>query len=475
MKTSNIEINLLNANSINKFSEIEELNNQLKSRLSILHITINDINPALLCEAGAAAKSISKIFFKNNYEIIGQAYLVIEEICDSILFNKINAFDGDNFLIELLKLIDNSLDFIDSNKEIFFSINNKIIEMLHSKSSILNFKFNINNNSLKNTNSNNNIFEETDGKFTYLKAENLEYINDFFEEANESVIKTEEQLLILEENPDSSEAINIIFRNIHSMKGSSGFLGLKEITMICHSAESLLDKCRNKIFSVSENIINLMLVANDRIKNLLVNLKKRVNILRGENNSTSLENISINDMLNSINSVISFENTNVESKAIEVKNLSDEQYETGIIIQDSCKKILELKNDKPKENTIEEASAAVSDSVRVTTQKIDAVSELTGELLISLSLLKKRAELSNSDKLLFEQIHNLEMNMDLLRLNIIKMRMIPIKNIYDKFNRLIRDLSKKSNKVIKYETSGGNIEIDRRNIFAFDSYNPELY
>jgi two-component system chemotaxis sensor kinase CheA len=93
-----------------------------------------------------------------------------------------------------------------------------------------------------------------------------------------------------------------------------------------------------------------------------------------------------------------------------------------------------------------------SDSIRVPVKKIDDVSEMVGELLISLSLLNQN---QNDD------FHNIEMISEQLQKKVLSMRLFPIAGVYEKLKRQVRDISSKMNKQVNFITTGAQTEVDK--------------
>jgi len=91
----------------------------------------------------------------------------------------------------------------------------------------------------------------------------------FKEEAAELLSILEDQLLVLEENPDNQETISAIFRAMHTIKGSAAMFGFDEISHFTHQVENAFDKLRNGLIPVSKHLIDITLRARDVISTLL--------------------------------------------------------------------------------------------------------------------------------------------------------------------------------------------------------------
>ena len=90
-------------------------------------------------------------------------------------------------------------------------------------------------------------------------------LNDFITESGEHLEETERNLLHLEQQPDDLEALNKIFRSIHTIKGSSEYLGMEGIAELSHKLESLLDMLRRKERTINNTVIDLLMDCSDRI------------------------------------------------------------------------------------------------------------------------------------------------------------------------------------------------------------------
>lgn len=91
----------------------------------------------------------------------------------------------------------------------------------------------------------------------------------FFEEANELLDNLEDQLLVLESDPNNSDTISAVFRAMHTIKGSSAMFGFESISKFTHKIESMYDMVRNGQAPVTKELISLTLVARDHIRDLL--------------------------------------------------------------------------------------------------------------------------------------------------------------------------------------------------------------
>ncbi len=101
-----------------------------------------------------------------------------------------------------------------------------------------------------------------------------ELLNEFLIETTENISELDGQLVRLEQNPNDPELLGNIFRLVHTIKGTCGFLSLPRLEAVAHAAENVLDKFRDGKMQVSPGAVTLILEALDRIKLILAGLEQ---------------------------------------------------------------------------------------------------------------------------------------------------------------------------------------------------------
>ncbi|SPF43736.1 CheA signal transduction histidine kinase [Syntrophobacter sp. SbD1] len=298
-----------------------------------------------------------------------------------------------------------------------------------------------------------------------------ELLKDFIEEAKEHLSSIEMNMLGLETNPGDTEAINAVFRPFHSVKGVAGFLNLQEIHHLSHEVENLLDSARSGKLLITDSVIDLVLAATDILKGLLDELEKGEG---GRKQDSPL-------VANFLEKVKNFNGDPTDGAGIPVRKVGEILVEHGVIENETIPDIArkgESEGRKFGEAAIDEGVASTREvskalreqrhsienaaSVRIDTRKLDNLVDMVGELVIAQSIV-----LQNEDIL---KIKDQKLQKDCVQLNRItaeiqrismSMRMVPIKNTFQKMIRLVRDLSKKSGKEVSLEMKGEETEIDR--------------
>lgn len=101
-----------------------------------------------------------------------------------------------------------------------------------------------------------------------------ELLSEFLTEANESLADLDNGLLRLEQTPNDPELLSEIFRVVHTIKGTCGFLGLPRLGAVAHVAEDVLGKFRDGDLQVTPDSVTVILESLDCIKSLLGHLEE---------------------------------------------------------------------------------------------------------------------------------------------------------------------------------------------------------
>ena len=100
-----------------------------------------------------------------------------------------------------------------------------------------------------------------------------ELINEFLEEASESLTKLDQDFVELEQNPQDKDIVKEIFRVMHTLKGTSGFLGFSRLEKIAHSAENLMDMVRNDQLEADQNMVSHIFKSIDKIREIVEDIE----------------------------------------------------------------------------------------------------------------------------------------------------------------------------------------------------------
>lgn len=318
-----------------------------------------------------------------------------------------------------------------------------------------------------------------------LSLEDIQIISDFIVESQENLESIEINLVELEQDPGDREIINAIFRPFHTIKGVSGFLNFQKINRLAHTTENLLDSARQGEFVIDDKITDIILESVDTLKKLILGVERNL-ASGGINLEADIDVESLIERIEAINSATTYDGNKPLGKILVEKGLvTEEDVEKGLQIQkeNAGKKLGEIliaQKKVPAQEVIsglrdQRRSKRVSNlQVKVDTQKLDNLVDLTGELVISQSMLKQNTQLlSTGDQKLYQNINQLAHIVSSIQKIAMSMRMVPIKSTFQKMVRLVRDLARNSGKEIGLEMFGEETEIDRNVVEAL--YEPMVH
>jgi len=298
-------------------------------------------------------------------------------------------------------------------------------------------------------------------------SQDKELIENFIMEALENFREIEVSIVDLEEDPGNTEIINDIFRPFHTIKGVSGFLNLTQINKLTHQVETLLDEARDQRLAVDGNIIDLILAAIDLTKNMINYLDEQI-----KTGTTEVRQFGVNTLIkrlqNALEGKFDTEPTPADaapkkpSDIIPLDDDADEEHEDSEPVAAPPKKA-EPATPQPSAQVPKKAAIQSPAFVKVDTQKLDNMIDMVGELVINQAMLNQEvADIVSADnRKLYSSITQLtRITSEIQRISM-SMRMIPIKQTFQKMVRLVRDLAKKSGKQIGLKMLGEETEIDR--------------
>ncbi len=337
-----------------------------------------------------------------------------------------------------------------------------------------------------------------------MSDEMQEILNDFLTESNEMLEVLDQRFVTLESDPNNTDLLNEIFRAMHSMKGSAGFLGFNHLVDVAHRGENILNKLRQAEMAVNPAIISVILETIDVIKAIMADIResgtdghvetaaiaaKLDDIINGKTpmpaaapaetapskveapspvaaqaapvaSPPTLGEILVNDGLASKEQVLDALTT--QQHQPEPKTPLGE-----ILLQ--AKAITERALDQALHKQEKQPKPAEEDAtIRVETKRLDSVMNLVGELVLGRNrLIKIGTQLEQeheSDpqvRVLSETLAQLNLVTTDLQLAVMKTRMLPIKKVFAKLPRMVRDLSQKLNKQVHLEMRGEETELDK--------------
>lgn len=261
-------------------------------------------------------------------------------------------------------------------------------------------------------------------------------IADFVTECLDLVDQAEASLLQLESDPDDDGLINTVFRSFHTIKGTAACLGLDAMSDFAHSAESLLVRMRDHEIRCEGGYAGLALQGVD----VLGDLVRRVQREAAGQPPVALPDLG--PLKARLLKPESFGISDVERRAAwRVQREAD---------QDGTRRPLDR-----------------TPSVRVRTDRLDRLVELVSELVVVQSLVGQdaTARQTRDGELANRMSRASEIARDLQDLSM-SMRMVPLRATFQKLKRMARDLAHRTGKLVAFQTTGDDTEVDRNLVDA---------
>ena len=314
-----------------------------------------------------------------------------------------------------------------------------------------------------------------------------ENVGDFALEAREHLANAENAVLSLEANPGDDELVNVVFRAFHTIKGVSGFLNLPRIVEVAHAAEFLLDKVRSHKVPLSAHVLELVLASSDLLGQLIGMLsggdapkERELKILvrrleaacEGRNLGAPGAESACADAASVDAACADATRTSAPAAATERRATSAPTEEPAAPAPASpAAATIEPKPvDAPTPTAAEAKQAAVTknlaakadQSVKVSTQRMDALVNLVGELVIAQLMVVQDPVVSKiHDQRLSRNMAQLGKIVRDLQETSMSLRMVTLKATFQKMARLVRDVAAKAGKRIQLEVEGEDVELDR--------------
>jgi len=371
-----------------------------------------------------------------------------------------------------------------------------------------------------------------------------EIFESFIVETKEILEKLDTDLVQLESTPEDADLLNEIFRSFHTIKGTSGFLGLEKLQKLTHNLEDILNKLRKGEAKITTPIMDALLDSFDALNELLdvvennknedfdtepyiKNLKTVLASMEGgtvEKPAVVEQETLVEEKVEVVQEEVTIENNTVpndEEEIVITDDMSDEEIEqafiqankkaqsenssklaiTGEAISGNNTETLEapkVENSEPIEVTLQDksnttsiselkeevkkevatpktkvdnkkpAKHAIEQTIRVDVERLDELLNIVSEIVLGRNRLTqtnedfaKEQEGTELARNLGDTTRQLDLLTTQLQQAVMKTRMIRIGKVFNKFPRLVRDLSKETGKKVQLVIEGEKTELDK--------------
>lgn len=335
-----------------------------------------------------------------------------------------------------------------------------------------------------------------------VDPEMAEIVDSFIVETKEILENLDVDLMQLEKNANDLDLLNQIFRAFHTIKGTSGFLGLDRLTKVTHRCEDILNKLRKQEVKLNSVIMDAILLSFDKIKSLLVSIELNKS-----------EDVPIDDTVEKLNLLIqSLESGNngedvvikpavvekpkpsskktpkpkavskkkksvekisetVQTEVVDLEEIEFLEDEVDEIQHEEQKEVIQTlttKSTSPAQSKSSQQTKTSENTIRVDVQRLDDLLNIVSELVLGrnrLAQVNSEFALENEGAKHSRDLADATKQIDLmtneLQSVVMKTRMVRIGKVFNRFPRLVRDLSKETNKEIQLIVKGEETELDK--------------
>ncbi len=314
-----------------------------------------------------------------------------------------------------------------------------------------------------------------------------EIVDSFVIEIGELLESIDRNLLDLESDPCNMEIINRLFRGVHTIKGAAGLFGFVKIVDVVHGTENILNKCRKGELRLTPAINEAILKSTVIIKIFLDNIADKEELtadispllleLRDCQQDETAEAREVEKEAMAKDNICLLPNSG--ELVVEEVKLTDEQLRAELGFEpkepEAAKKAeagLKVSSSLESPENYEESGVSSfangEQTIRVDVERLDTVMNLVGELVLGRnqitqigSELEKRYRSDNNVQNLAEAMARIKIITTDIQSAVMKTRMQPVKKVFSRFPRMVRDIGKLLGKEISLRFEGEETELDK--------------
>ncbi len=308
-----------------------------------------------------------------------------------------------------------------------------------------------------------------------MPPDRSQFIKRFIEECSENVSRLVEGMLALKGGSGDAEAIDLLFRAAHTIKGSSRMMKLETISKFAHRIEDVLDALRQGLIGYSPELVSVLLRGTDEIRHQLSRLSAGDELTEiNEDMLALLEQAAKGTILESgqINEAVMQQVNVAPQKATEINDIPQvvEKRETIRVSSAKLDKIINMAGELVNiRSRIHQRVAEVEKIEKKSKSYADKYAAFTGgeynsnlqkdaaAAIVSLySLIRELKTTLKEDDAIVQALT------DELEGRALDLRMVPLESIFSGFHRTVRDMALSLGKNIHLEISGGETELDKK-------------
>ena len=284
----------------------------------------------------------------------------------------------------------------------------------------------------------------------------LEIQQGFLDEAKDLLTNVEQCFLNLEKSKDDPSIIENIFRLAHNLKGSAGAVGFTHLAGFAHHLESFLLKIKNKEIAVDPGVVNLLLACNDHLCGTVESLRADPKSnLDGSDLEAQLKAYIEGRVISAPSATVS------DADVVATAEVEEIKAETSVESESSVEPLLYAGPERRAPPV--KAPTAADENIRVSLSKIDELLNNVGELVIFQAVLNQQSLQAGTQipPLMFKTLSAMAKIVKETQSISMGLRMLPIKQTFQKMQRIVRDTSQALGKNVELHLIGEETEIDK--------------
>jgi two-component system, chemotaxis family, sensor kinase CheA len=280
-------------------------------------------------------------------------------------------------------------------------------------------------------------------------------LTEFLTETSESLGLLDSQLVELEQNPEDPALLGSIFRIVHTIKGTCGFLGLSRLEKVAHAGENVLGRIRDGALAVSPEVVSIVLEAIDRIKAIVAALAETAAEPAGDDSQVIARLGQLLEDKSETAEIPAFEDIEIGAPATN----ADKPAEDGHAAAKGAAMASGAGAPNPAASGHERDLG--NQAIRVNVELLEDLMTTVSELVLTRNQLMQTLR-AQKDSAFAAPLHRLSQVTTELQEGVMKTRMQPIGTAWGKLPRLVRDLARELGKKLDLRMIGAETELDRQ-------------
>jgi two-component system, chemotaxis family, sensor kinase CheA len=291
-----------------------------------------------------------------------------------------------------------------------------------------------------------------------------EIVQEFLVESHENLDQLDHDLVELEQDPTSRPLLSSIFRTIHTIKGTSGFLAFSQLESVTHVGESLLSRLRDGALALTPDMTSALLAMVDAVRALLDQIEQTGH--EGDDDHTDLlavlttlqEGPGRDRLLGEVLVTQGAVSQDEVLLALAAQEVGDDRRIGEILVNvtETTPEAVAAALDTQHEGR----RSAADSTIRVDVELLDTLMNLVGELVLTRNQIVQRAA-TRQDPDLLRTSHRLNLIAGELQEGVMRTRMQAIDTVWSKLPRVVRDLSVQLGKQVHVSMEGRDTELDK--------------